>query len=111
MINDDLGSKKMNNKQVNLDDNSIINQSKSILKPEIEIDNEGHSKVVQRARNVEEIVESLETYTNKHIASKPSTASEELGKKMVENKDKNSDITSNRYPNSSPDNKENRGNI
>ena len=111
MENQDLGSKKMNNKQVNLEDKPTINQSKSILKPEIEIDNEGHSKIVQRARNVEEIVESSEIYTNKNLASKPSTASEEIGKKMVENKDKNSDITPNRYPNSSPDNQENRGNL
>ena len=111
MENQDLGSKKMNNKQVNLEDNSKINQSESILKPEIEIDNEGKSKIVQRARNIEDIVDSTETYTNKNIATKPSTASEEIGKKMVENKDKNSDITPNRYPNSSPDNQENRGNI
>ena len=111
MENDDLGSKKMNNKQVNLDDNSTINQSKSNLKPEIEFDSQGNSKIVQRARNVEEEALCLETYTNKKLSSNPSTASEEIGKRMVENKDNNSDITPNRYPNSSPDNKENRGNI
>ena len=96
MENNDLGSKKMNNKQVNVEDKLTINKSNSNLKPEIEIDNEGNSKIVQRARNIEDEVESRLTYTNKKIASKPSTASEELGKKMVENEDKNSDITPNR---------------
>ena len=110
MENQDLSSKKMNNKQVVLDDNGTNNLQEPIIQSEIEIDNHGNSKTVQRTRNVEGDSTLIETQTNQ-ITSTPSDAPEELGKKMVENKDKNSDITMNRYPNSSPDNHENRGTL
>jgi hypothetical protein len=52
-----------------------------------------------------------ELQSSKKLGSKASNAPEATGKKMVENRDKNSDITSTRYPNSHPDNHENRGNL
>ena len=106
MENNNLGSKKMNNKQ-----DVSENSGEPILKKEIEIDKTGNHKVVQRSRSVDNDLAISKSTTSKKISAVPSNASEELGKKMVENKDKNSDIAMNRYPNSSPDNHENRGNL
>lgn len=106
MENNNLGSKKMNNKQ-----DVSKNSGDPILKREIEIDKTGNPKVVQRSRSVDNDLNISESGTSKKISAVPSKASEELGKKMVENKDKNSDIATNRYPNSSPENHENRGNL
>ncbi|WP_395044619.1 hypothetical protein [Flavobacterium sp.] len=114
MKNQDLGSKKMNNKQSNNDDLlgvTMQNHTGSLMKSEIEVDKNGVRKVVERARNTNHDKENHEVSTDKNLSTKPSTASEAIGKKMVENKDKNFDITPNRYPNSSPENKENRGNL
>ena len=106
MENNSLGSKKMNNKQ-----DSGENSGEPVLKKEIEIDKDGNHKVVQRSRSVDNDLAISKSGTNIKISAVPSKASEELGKKMVENKDKNSDIAMNRYPNSSPENHENRGNL
>ncbi len=114
MDNLDLGSKKMNNKQNNNDDlleNGNQNDSTSLMKSEMETDKNGVTRVVERFRNINHDIKNHQSNVNKKLGSKPSTASEEIGKKMVENIDKNSDITPNRYPNSSPENKENRGNL
>lgn len=108
MENKDLGSKKMNNKQEAVPV-TAPNASAPPLQPEIETDAEGRKTVVERARHMEHELPVGETHATP-ISSKPSTAPEAAGKKMVENKDKNSDITANRYPNSHPDNSENRGN-
>ncbi|MBL0013062.1 MAG: hypothetical protein IPP30_04675 [Flavobacterium sp.] len=108
MENNDLGSKKMNNKQ---ESTSINNPSTAAMHPEIEADQLGVKKVVNRARQMDQNIADFEFHAANELGSKPSTAPEALGKKMVENSDKNSDITSTRYPNSHPDNHENRGNI
>lgn len=99
MENDDLGSKKMNNKQSINDDSINLNhdyQSGSLLQSELEIDEKGIEKSVDRARNNYPNDEIYKSKTNKKISAKPSSASEAAGKKMVENQDKNSDITPNR---------------
>lgn len=107
MENDDLGSKKMNNKQsikkdaMNLNDE---NQSGSLLQSELEIDEKGNEKIVDRARNKNPNDEIYKSKTNKKVSAKPSSASEALGKKMVENQDKNSDISPDRL--SIPENDE-----
>lgn len=105
MEDKDLGSKKMNNKQNDEDvkSNDYIKPNKP-LKPEVEADQSGDKKVVERARNANHDDEVSKTVTDKDISSKPSTASEEAGKKMVENQDKNSDITPNRKTESNPEN-------
>lgn len=99
MENKDLGSKKMNNKQSITDDSMHLNhenQSGSLLQSELEIDEKGNEKMVDRARNNNPNDEIYSSKINKKVSAKPSSASEALGKKMVENQDKNSDITSNR---------------
>lgn len=105
MDNKDLGSKKMNNKQSDADENTQIPDTKADkkLKPELEADTTGDKKVVDRARNANHDDAILKAPTNKNVSSKPSTASEELGKKMVENQDKNSDITPNRKEEPNPE--------
>ncbi len=110
MENNDLGSKKMNNKQEATGMNAPSDAA-SAMQSEIETDQSGVEKVVNRARHTEQNVSISEFPSSKELGLKPSTAPETVGKKMVENRDKNSDITSNRYPNSHPDNHENRGNL
>ena len=117
MEDNDLGSKKMNNEQkvnegfsgnnMDLGNHSGIEK----LKQETEIDKDGNIKIVERARNVEETHEETHTKWNEDESLSRGVANEDLIKKTIENKDRNSDITMNRYPNSSPDNHENRGNI
>lgn len=109
MENNDLGSKKMNNKQETI---SINNPSASAppLQSEIETNAQGEESVVQRARHMDHNIPLSETHPLEELSANPSEAPEVAGKKMVENKDKNSDITSNRYPNSNLDNHTNRGN-
>ncbi len=117
MKNNDLDSKKTNNKQnmnegfsgQNLAKNT--NPEVSHLKSEVETDNHGDQKIVQRARNIDGTLEQNEDNTPKNLSSDTANVSEEQAKKMVENKDHNSDIIPNRYPNEHPDNKEDRGNI
>ncbi|MFV8343122.1 hypothetical protein [Flavobacterium sp. XS2P39] len=117
MESNDLGSKKANNKQninegfsgQNLAKNA--NPEVSHLKSEVETDSHGNQKIVQRARNIDGTLEQNEDSTPKNLSSDTANVSEEQAKKMVENKDHNSDIIPNRYPNSHPDNQEDRGNI
>lgn len=102
----DLENKKINNEQQlnegfsgeNISDD--YNPSKGKLKPEAETDKEGNTKTVDRARNPD---------TAEHKSSDVSP--EVHNGTTVENKDRNSDITPNRYPNSHPDNHKNRGNM
>jgi hypothetical protein len=96
MEDNDLGSKKMNNKQNDNEDINDLTHTNSPLNPEIEIDQFGNKKVVERARFTDHDDATREPSTDKNISSKPSTASEKEGKKMTENRDKNSDIASNR---------------
>ena len=91
---------------------SINNPSASAppLQSEIETNAQGEESVVQRARHMDHNIPLSETHPLEELSANPSEAPEVAGKKMVENKDKNSDITSNRYPNSNLDNHTNRGN-
>lgn len=121
MENNNLGSKKTNNKQntnegfsgENLPED--YNPSAPILKEEVEIDADGNQKIVQRARNVDGSIAPLpdeeERTWNENESLSRGVSTEEEAMKTVENKDLNSDITAHRYPNSHPDNHEDRGNI
>jgi hypothetical protein len=117
MESNDLGSKKTNNKQNINEGFSVENLAKNInpestnLKSEVETDNQGNQKIVQRARNIDGTLEQNDATTSENLKSDVEQVPEEQAKKMVENKDHNSDITPNRYPNEHPDNKEDRGNI
>ena len=110
MENKDLGSKKMNGKQESVSINHP-NASAPPLQSEIETNTEGEKSVVKRARHMEHDIPISGLHPSSALSAKPSAAPEATGKKMVENKDKNSDITSTRYPNSHPDNHKNRGNL
>lgn len=108
MESDNLGSKKINNKQnpsEELDTENSSDNQKQKLVPEVEIDANGNQKIVQRARNND----ATKEHPNSIVVNE--NLSEEQTQKMVEHKDRNSDITPNRYPNSHPDNHEDRGNI
>lgn len=101
----DLGSQKINNKQIS---NDLIpvndeNSKVSAMKSEIAVDKNGVKKIVERVRNIDHINNVVQATADKRLSTKPSLASEEIGKKMVENQDLNSDITAHRYPNSSSD--------
>lgn len=117
MESNNLGSKKTNNKQ-NSDTESVdknLNPETSILKEEIEIDSHGNEKVVQRVRDIDKttpltILNENEKKWNKNKNLSRGVSTEADVKKTVENRDRNSDITPNRYPNSNPDNHIDRGN-
>jgi hypothetical protein len=110
----DLGSKKINNEQErnegfsgeNISEN--YDPSQAQLKPKLEIDQDGNHKIVQRATYTDS-QEEHNVRENESLNRGVSTEAEE--NKTVEHKDRNSDIAANRYPNSHPDNHENRGNI
>ena len=115
----DLGSKKINNKQEvnegfsgkNMFNDADPNESK--LKKEVEIDASGNKKTVQRARNIEGSTPDLPEEGDKDQQEKGlnrGVSTEADIKKTLENRDRNSDITPNRYPNSNPDNHIDRGN-
>lgn len=120
MEKNDLGSKKINGVQKNIDESKGKNIShdrelhQSELKKEVVTDESGNKEVVQRARNENEDIKK----TTKTSESNNSQTSENRGvnteeevKKTVENKDRNSDITPNRYPNSNPESHKDRGNM
>lgn len=77
------------------------------LNAEQETDENGDQKIVNRARNVE----SDERNWDENESLSRSAHSIEQNQKTVENKDRNSDVTHDRYPNSHPDNHVDRGNI
>ena len=70
------------------------------LQQELETDKDGDQKVVSRARHTEQPPVKAETGLDDNQSLK-----------AVENKDRNSDIATNRYPNEHPDNQHDRGNI
>ena len=118
METNNLGSKKINGVQKNIDESkgkNISHDGKSDdpnLKKEVVTDTEGNKKVVERARNEnEDIKEVKDDGTSKGANANRGVASDEEAKKTVENKDRNSDITPNRYPNSDPESHEDRGNM
>jgi len=117
MENKDLGSKKMNNKQntseefitENLPEN--YDPAATKLVAEVETNSSGEQKIVHRARNVDASPEQNNSENNENPSSSVEILSDKETQRMIENKDHNSDITAHRYPNSNPDNHEDRGNI
>ncbi len=108
MASENLGSKKINNKQNPSEQVDAENKSDAAqqrLTEEIEIDSHGNEKIVHRTRNSD----ANQDLNNSSAVNE--NLSEEQTQKMVENKDHNSDLTANRYPNSHPDNHQDRGNI
>lgn len=83
-----------------------------IVNKEIDIDAEGNKTIVDRARkankNSKWISKKIDP-DNPNVNRGVTTDKEAM--KTVENKDLNSDITANRYPNSNPDNHKDRGNM
>lgn len=104
----DIGSKKINNEQEINEGFSGDNIPKDYnpadvkLQPEEETDQNGNTKTVHRARNVD---------SPEARGESPDSNTANQNQKTVENKDRNSDITANRYPNDHPDNHKDRGNI
>jgi hypothetical protein len=118
METNDLGSKKINGVQKNIDESKGKNipHDKNPydleLKKEVVTDQEGNKEVVERARNENEKIKEFSNQKETNSASgNRGVSTEEEAEKTVENKDRNSDITANRYPNSHPDNHKNRGNM
>lgn len=118
METNDLGSKKINGVQKNIDETKGKNISHdkkaddANLKKEVVTDEEGNKKVVDRARNENEDIKKVKDEVNKNNPNENrGVTTEEEAKKTVENKDRNSDVTPNRYPNSHPDNHKDRGNM
>ncbi|MBA0885399.1 hypothetical protein [Flavobacterium undicola] len=118
METNNLGSKDrteaQNNPEESIDKN-ISNDTASTdlkLNKEVDIDADGNKTVVERARSGNENTENLssEIDSDNPNANRGVTTDKEA-MKTVENKDRNSDITPNRYPNSHPDNQEDRGNM
>lgn len=118
MENNNLGTKKINGVQKNIDESKGKNVShdtetpESKLKKETVTDQDGNKETVERARNEnEKIKEKPDTVDKNNPNANRGVSSEEEAKKTVENKDHNSDVTPNRYPNSNPDNHKDRGNM
>jgi hypothetical protein len=113
-----LGTKKINGTQKNIDESKGKNVSHdkdlkdAKLNKELVTDADGDKKIVERARNENE---DIKTKISKTDSNNPNSnrgvSSDEEAKKTVENKDRNSDITPNRYPNSNPESHEDRGNM
>jgi hypothetical protein len=118
MEKNNLGSRKINGVQKNIDESKGKNSShdtelhESEVEKEVVMDADGNKEVVERARNENEVIdEAPKQVKNTNANTNRGVTTEEEAKKTVENEDKNSDITSNRYPNSHPDNHEDRGNM
>jgi hypothetical protein len=118
MENNNLGTKKINGAQKNIDESKGKNVSHDSetkepkLNTEVVTDTDGNEETVQRARNEnEEIKKTTAKTASKDANANRGVSTEEEAKKTVENKDRNSDVTANRYPNSHPDNHKDRGNM
>lgn len=118
METNNLGAKKINGVQKNIEDSkgkNVSHDAKSDelkLKKEVVTDADGNKEVVERARNENEKIKEVSNQAEiDNENSNRGVSTEEEVRKTVENKDRNSDITPNRYPNSHPDNHENRGNM
>lgn len=118
METNNSGSKKINDAQNSIEKSKAKNISDdpaptdSKLNKEVETDADGNKTIVDRARNLNKNTEKLsdEIDADNPNANRGVTTDKDA-MKTVENKDRNSDITPNRYPNSHPDNKEDRGNM
>lgn len=117
MGTNDLGSKKINGVQKNTDESkgkNISHDGKSEdanLKKEVITDADGNRQIVERARNENEDITKAFKIDPDNPNANRGVATEEEANKTVENKDRNSDITPNRYPNSNPESHEDRGNM
>jgi hypothetical protein len=118
METNNLGSKKINGVQKDIDEakgKNISHDGKSEdanLKKEIVADKEGNKTIVERARNENEDIRKVKGDVDLNNANaNRGVSSEEEAIKTVENKDRNSDITPNRYPNSNPESHQDRGNM
>ncbi len=118
METNDLGTKKINGTQKNIDESKGKNVSHdkelkdAKLNKELVTDADGDKKIVERARNEnEDINKALHQINPDNPNANRGVETEEEANKTVENKDHNSDITPNRYPNSHPDNHKDRGNM
>ncbi|MBW1658738.1 hypothetical protein [Flavobacterium quisquiliarum] len=118
METNNLGTKKINGTQKNIDESKGKNVSHdkelkdTKLNKEVVTDTDGNKKVVDRARNEnEDIKTKLSNTTSDNPNSNRGVGTDEEAKKTVENKDRNSDITPNRYPNSNPESHKDRGNM
>lgn len=112
MTNEDLGSKKINHEELNegfCSENlpEDYNPGPAKLKQELETNTDGNKEVVDRARKTGGTMEPSDRNMD---MDESSAKNDEITQKMVENKDRNFDIASNRYPNAHPDNHINRGN-
>lgn len=118
MATNNLGTKKINGTQKDIDESKGKNVSHdkdlkdAKLKKEVVTDADGDKKIVDRARNENE---DIQLKTPKMSSDNPNSnrgvSSEEEAKKTVENKDRNSDVTPDRYPNSNPESHKDRGNM
>ena len=72
------------------------NISDAVLKTETVTDKNGVEKTVDRTVIHDQNTDLVEVETNKKITSKPSEAAVDAGKRMVENRDRNSDIAADR---------------
>lgn len=118
MEKDNLGTKKINGTQKNINESKGKNVSHekelkdAKLNPEVVTDADGNKKVVDRARNENEDIKTKASNTTPdNPNANRGVNSEEEAKKTVENKDLNSDVTPNRYPKSNPESHEDRGNM
>ena len=118
METNNLGSKKINDAQNDTEESkgeNISHDTESTdakLIKEVEIDADGNKTIVERARTGNENTENLSSEIDlDHPNANRGVTTDKEAMKTVENKDRNSDITPNRYPNSHPDNHENRGNM
>jgi len=111
----DTGSKKFNNEQTMNEgfsgENIPGDYNPSQMKPETEIDAEGNHKIVQRARNTDEVSDndspasSAQWNENENLHQ---GISETDAAQKMEHKDRNWDS---RSPSEQPRNSENHGNI
>lgn len=118
METSNLGAKKINGTQKNIDESKGKNVSHdkelkdAKLNKELVTDADGDKKIVERARNEnEDINKALHQINPDNPNANRGVETEEEARKTIENKDRNSDITPNRYPNSHPDNHKDRGNM
>lgn len=118
MENNNLGSKKINGTQKNIDESKgkniphDIEFHESEIKQEVVTDKSGNKEIVDRVRNENEsFQETSKDINSNNPNANRGVSTEEEAKKTVENKDRNSDITPNRYPNSNPESHEDRGNM
>jgi hypothetical protein len=118
METNDLGSKKINGVQKNIDESKGKNVSHNTesdnpkLKKEVVTGKSGDKEVVERARNENEDIKEVPGQTQKtNPNANRGVTTDNEAEKTVENKDRNSDVTPNRYPNSNPESHEDRGNM